>query len=184
MANLYLLRLRNKLRIEKGNSVQVGKGTRIRGTYISIKGENNRLVIKDGVKIRDSHIEINGDNCLIEIGENTLVGINSYLSAKEKNTKLIIGKECALSRDIKLMTSDGHAILHSGKRINPAENIHIMDHVWLAIGVTVLKGVTIGEGSIVGIHSVLTKSIKDNVIAAGNPAKVVKEEVTHDWSST
>lgn len=183
MANHFLLRLRNKLRIEKGNFVKIGKRTRIRGTFISITGKNNHLVIQDGVKIRNSHIEIRGENCLIEIGENTFVGVNSYISAKEKNTKLIIGKECALSKDIKLMTSDGHDILHAGKRINPAQNIHIMDHVWLAIGVTVLKGVTIGEGSIVGIHSVLTKSIKDHVIAVGNPAKVVKKQVTHNWSS-
>ena len=50
---------------------------------------------------------------------------------------------------------------YTGKKINPAGNIHVKDHVWLAIGVTVLKDVTIGKGSIVGIHSVLTKSIKD-----------------------
>ncbi|MFQ5543198.1 MAG: acyltransferase [Nitrospiria bacterium] len=171
--------MRNKVRIEKDNFFEIGEGTRIKGTFISIVGKNNCLMIKDKVKIRDSHIEIYGENCRIEIGSNTLVGHDSYLSAKEKNVNLVIGKACALSRNIKLMTSDGHDILQSGKRINQAKNIYIMDHVWLADNVTVLKGVTIGEGSIVGINSVITKSIKNNVLAAGNPAKVVKEQITH-----
>jgi acetyltransferase-like isoleucine patch superfamily enzyme len=180
MANQFLLRLRNKLRIERGNFVKIGKRTQLKGTFISITGKNNHLVIQDGVKIRNAHIEIIGENCLVEIGSNTIIGINSYISAKGKNTKLIIGKECAFSKYIKLMTSDGHDIFQAGKIINPARDIHIMDHVWLAIGVTVLKGVTVGEGSIVGLHSVLTKSVQDHVIAVGNPARVVKKQVTHN----
>lgn len=67
--------------------------------------------------------------------------------------------------------------MQSGERINQAKQIHIMDHVWLADGVTILKGVTVGTGSIVGINAVLTKSIGNNVIAAGNPAKVIKEQI-------
>jgi len=52
--------------------------------------------------------------------------------------------------------------------------------VWLADNVTILKGVEVAEGSIVGINSTLTKSISSNVIAVGNPAKVVKDGV--NWS--
>lgn len=177
MSNHFFLRIRNKIRVQSGNTISVGEKTRIRETSISIKGKNNRLVIKRGVKIRKATIEINGINCLIEIGENTLIGHNSYLSARERGIKLIIGQDCGLSRNVKLMTSDGHDIMHSEERINPAKDIRIMDHVWLADGVIILKGVTIGTGSIVGINSVLTKSIGENVIAAGNPAKIIKDEI-------
>lgn len=172
-----LLKIRNKVRVEPGNIIIVEDKAWIRESSIFIRGNNNQFIVKSGARVRKTTIEIIGENCLIEIGENTLVGHNSYLSAKERNIKLTIGKNCGLSRNVKLMTSDGHDILQSGKRINQAKKIHIMDHVWLADGVTILKGVTVGKGSIVGIDAVLTKSIGDNVIAAGNPAKVIKEGI-------
>ena len=83
-----------------------------------------------------------------------------------------------LSRNIKIMTSDGHDVLKEGERVNFAKNIEIGQSVWLADNVTVLKGVTIGNGSIVGINSTLTKSIGNNQVAAGVPAKVVSSKVS------
>jgi acetyltransferase-like isoleucine patch superfamily enzyme len=53
--------------------------------------------------------------------------------------------------------------------------IRICDHAWLGFDVLVLKGVTIGEGAIVGARSVVTKDVPPWTIAAGNPARVVKE---------
>jgi galactoside O-acetyltransferase len=53
--------------------------------------------------------------------------------------------------------------------------IRICDSAWLGFDVVVLKGVTIGEGAIVGARSVVTKDVPPWTIAAGNPARVVKE---------
>lgn len=53
--------------------------------------------------------------------------------------------------------------------------ILIKKNVWLGEGVKVLKGVTIGENSVIGAGSIVTKSIPDNVVAAGNPCKVIKQ---------
>lgn len=82
-----------------------------------------------------------------------------------------------LSRNAKLMTSDGHPIIQDGKIINSAKNITLGNHVWIADDVTILKGVEVGANSVVGIGSVLTKSISCGCVAAGNPAKVVKEGI-------
>ena len=51
---------------------------------------------------------------------------------------------------------------------------HIGENVFLGSNVVVLKGVNIGKNSVIGNNSVVTKSIPDNVIAAGNPARVIK----------
>lgn len=51
--------------------------------------------------------------------------------------------------------------------------------MWLGYGVIVMKGVTIGENSIIGMNSVVTKDIPANSIAAGSPAKVIKQ-LTND----
>ena len=52
--------------------------------------------------------------------------------------------------------------------------VKIGSNVWLGMNVVVLKGVTIGDSTIIGANSVVTKNIPENVIAAGQPAKIVK----------
>ena len=54
----------------------------------------------------------------------------------------------------------------------------IENHVWIGKNVTILKGVTIGEGAIIGAGSVVSKSIPPHCLAVGNPAKVIKENLT------
>ncbi|NOE08997.1 acyltransferase [Vibrio cholerae] len=173
-----IAKLRNKIRIKPNNSIQLGRNSRIRYCDIYVNGNNNQLIIHDGANLKGVSIELNGNNCLLEIGENCVIGENCFLSCRESGTKLVIGKECMFSRNVKLMTSDGHDILRDGKRINPAKSIYIGSHVWLADNVTILKGVSIGSGSIVGINSTVTHSVSDNSAAAGNPARVIADSIT------
>ena len=74
------------------------------------------------------------------------------------------------------MDSDGH-FLKSDMRntLNPPSmQVHIKQNVFLGDNVTVLKGVTIGENSVIGNGSIVTKDIPENTIAGGIPAKVIK----------
>lgn len=175
----WIEKLRNKIKIRPNNHIQVGKNTRIRYCDIFVNGENNQLIIHDGANLKGVSIELNGNNCRLEIGKNCVIGENCFFSSRENGTQLSIGDNCMFSRNIKVMTSDGHDILRNGKRINPAKNIHIGSHVWLADNVTVLKGISIGNGSIVGINSTVTHSIESNSIAAGNPARIITNAI--DW---
>jgi acetyltransferase-like isoleucine patch superfamily enzyme len=59
-------------------------------------------------------------------------------------------------------------------RSGQAKEIIIHDNVWLGAGAIVLKGVEIGENTVIGAASVVTKNIPANVIAAGNPCKVIR----------
>ena len=86
------------------------------------------------------------------------------------------------SRNSKIMTSDGHDILTNGVRINGAKDIVIGNNVWITDNVTVLKGVTVGDGAVLAINSTVTKDVPSNSIVAGNPARVVKEEI--EWKET
>ena len=173
-----LLSLRNKLKLKGNYSLDIAEGVRIRGCTIVIKGKNNLLRIASGVNLKDVQIEILGDDCVVSIDEGCVIGESCYLSARESGTQLTLGKNCMLSRNVKIMTSDGHNIMKSGQRINPAKSIKIGNHVWLADNVTVLKGVQVGDDCVVGINSTLTKSVSAGSIAAGAPAKVLVGGVT------
>jgi len=171
-------KIRNKVRIKGSVDLNISSNAKIANCDISIKGKNNSLVISDKVTVRHTQIEILGDNCSIFIGENCIIGHDCYLSAKEGKS-LIIKEECMLSRNVKLMTSDGHYIYKNDEIINYGLDITIENNVWLADNVTILKGVNIGSNSVIAINSTVTKNVPANSIAAGNPAKVVKEDV--DW---
>ena len=173
-------KIRNKIRIRGSNHkiiLEDGSKTNIKGSNISIKGYNHTLHIKKNTRIKNINIQITGKNCKIIIGNDVIIGYNSYISAREEGTVLEIDDGAMLSKSAKIMTADGHAIYENGKITNEARSIYIGKKVWIADNVTVLKGVSIGEGSIVGINSTLTKSIPNNVIAIGNPARVKKVNI-------
>lgn len=175
----FFQKIKNKIKISgENNKVLVDGAIKISKTKIVIKGSGNTLHIKNGVKINGSFIEIVGNDCQIIIGKNSIIGDGCYLSAKEESIKISLGEECMLSRNAKLMTSDGHPIVQNGQIINSAKNITLHERVWVADDVTILKGVEIGAGSVVGIGSILTKSIPAGSIAVGNPAKVIKENIS------
>lgn len=88
-----------------------------------------------------------------------------------------IGQGAHIADGVVIRDSDDHDIIRDNYvRTAP---IYIGDHVWIGHGVTILKGVTIGDGAIIGAGAVVTKDIPTKCIAAGNPAKVVRENA--EW---
>ena len=173
-----LQKLRNKIRVAQDTQLDIAKSAKIVHSSITVKGKNNSLIIDEGVRIYRSSLEIVGDNCLLHVGKNSMIGDDCYLSVKEDGKTLFIGQNCGFSRNVKLMTSDGHPIYQGEIRVNLAKDIVVEDDVWIADNVTVLKGVRIGKGSVVGINATVVKDIPSYSVAVGNPAKVVKENIT------
>tara|TARA_B110000881_G_C18303528_1_gene378244 strand:+ start:103 stop:621 length:519 start_codon:yes stop_codon:yes gene_type:complete len=86
-----------------------------------------------------------------------------------------IGNDCMLGPNVQLLTVS-HDV-DPIKRLNKTSyvnDIHIEHNVWLGAGVIVLAGVTIGENSVVGAGSVVTKNVPPNTMVVGNPAAVIK----------
>jgi maltose O-acetyltransferase len=74
-----------------------------------------------------------------------------------------------------IIDSDFHNVKDHNKE-GESREIIIEDDVWIGAKATILKGVKIGQGAVVAVGSVVTKDIPANAIAAGVPAKVIKEE--------
>ena len=58
------------------------------------------------------------------------------------------------------------------------QDVIIESNVWIGCNVTILKGVTIGDNAIVGAGSVVTKNVRPNTVVVGNPAKVIRENIS------
>jgi len=85
-----------------------------------------------------------------------------------------IGDGCMLAESVFITDADWHDQYH---RIYPGKRAPVVlcDNVWVGDRATICKGVRIGHNSIVGAAAVVTKDVPDNVIAAGNPARVIAE---------
>ncbi|GEO46156.1 sugar O-acetyltransferase [Companilactobacillus kimchii] len=109
----------------------------------------------------------------IFVGDRVFVNYNCVFS---DNGKITIGNDVRIAPNVGLYTVN-HAFdsEERAEGLQIYKPIEIKDKVWLGANVVVLPGVTIGEGSIVGAGSVVTKDIPASVIAAGNPCKVIRE---------
>lgn len=175
---------KSKIKISgEKNVLTLGKSVGLKNTDIVIRGNNNRICLGDNVKIYEyGKILIEGDNCEISIGSKSTIG-SGHIFCGEGNTKITIGQNCMLSREVFMNTSDFHSILdiNTEKRINPPQDILIEDHVWIGFNTTINKGTIMKKNSIVASRSVVSgKEYPPNVVLAGIPAKIVKENIT--WS--
>ena len=94
---------------------------------------------------------------------------------------IYIGDYVMIGPNVTIATA-GHPIEPSLRRQGMQYNmeVHIGNNVWLGAGVMILPGVTIGENSVIGAGSIVTKDIPANVVAVGNPCRILREIGEHD----
>ena len=161
------------------NIIEISGGVKIENPLIIMNGSNNRLLIGKNCRIRERTIfRIDGDYVTISIGDNTTLQHDDIMVAQHAD--IHVGKDCMFSNHIHIRSSDSHPIYNNetGEWINKDNEVNIGDHVWLAANCKILKGVTIDDGAVVGAHSVVTKTVPSNTIVAGNPARIVKSNIT------
>ncbi|RYL98459.1 acyltransferase [Sporolactobacillus sp. THM7-7] len=86
-----------------------------------------------------------------------------------------IGNNVAISENVTIRDSDNHSLIGQGHAVS--QPVTIGNHVWIGMNATILKGVTIGDGAVIAAGAVVTKDVPEGCLAAGVPAKVIKEGV-------
>lgn len=126
--------------------------------------------------------DLNNENkSSLIIGTQVLMGDNIHIVAQNK---VIIGDGCLLASKIFISDTNHGNILTSDPTSSPlippnqrpleTEPVIIGKNVWIGESVSILPGVTIGNGCIIGAHSVVTKDVPENSMVVGVPAKVIK----------
>ncbi|CAM3446599.1 sugar O-acetyltransferase [Isoptericola cucumis] len=114
----------------------------------------------------------------VDYGENLHVGartfVNYHLTALDV-APITIGEDCQIGPNVQLLTPT-HPVEPGPRRdkLEAALPITLGDNVWLGGGVIVCPGVTIGDNTVIGAGAVVTRDVPANVVAVGNPARVVR----------
>ena len=149
---------------------QVGTGTRILGPCSIFGGGNIRagdhLVVRSRPYIRVQIFVTPGAN--LRLGNNVFINQGARISCSEE---ISIGNGCQIGDECVIIDNDYHQVGQTSAKCAP---ICLEDNVWLGLRVIVLRGVTIGEGSVMAAGSVVTRSVPPYSFAAGVPARVIR----------
>ena len=166
---------------------QLGKGGAFfKPQYLKLFGSH--ISVDDFPTIigaRDANVQLTSWNIgdwkgELKIGKYCLITPGVRIMAAES---IEIGDACMFAHGAYISDADWHGIYDRSEPVGKTKPIILKDNVWIGDSAIVCKGVTIGENSIIGAGAVVTKNIPANVVAAGNPAKVVKNLDQGDFIS-
>lgn len=152
------------------------------GAVFDAKNKNSVWQLKGNIVFKGTAIFGNGtvvsvlENSKLIIGDKFSVGSNSKILCRKR---IEFGDSCLLSWNVTVMDTDFHEILNENNQIiNKPKSITIKDKVWIGCNVIILKGITIGKGSIIATNTVVSKSNeKENIIISGSKQQVIKENI-------
>lgn len=152
------------------------KGRMSIGQHLKINSNGFANVI--GGDTRTSFVVKKG--ALMQIGTNVRISNSAFYC----QTQIVIEDNVMIGGSCKIWDSDFHPIDPDIRKVTPNEHystrpIHIKESAFIGGCSIILKGVTIGKNAVVGAGSVVSKSIPDNEIWAGNPARFIKKLETH-----
>jgi acetyltransferase-like isoleucine patch superfamily enzyme len=167
LARYVLLKLRHGRRLRTdgicficpGVKLEIGRGATLRiGRW---------AWIGHGAKIRVHEGEVS-------IGAKTVIGQECTISAYQH---VSIGRECIIADRVMLIDFD-HGVTEVDRPVRLQgiykRDVHVGHNVWMGYGACVLRGVTIGDNSIVGTSSVVTRDVPANAVIAGAPARLIR----------
>ena len=151
--------IRGKQYIDLGTSLTTGVGCRLEAFSLN-NSKHKRIIFGHDVQIND-YVHISAIE-KVEIGDGVLMASHIYIS--DNSHGIYDGSN-----------NDSSPLIPPKEREYIASPVKIGKNVWIGEGVIIMPGVEIGDGCIIGAHSVVNKNIKKYSIAVGAPAKVIKE---------
>jgi galactoside O-acetyltransferase len=140
--------------------------------------------------IVEANIHFEMEEAVVSIGKNTFIGGSSILCSK----KITIGDDVLISFGVTIVDHDSHSVQYSQRKNDvklwyngkkdwtnvKRSETRVQDKAWIGMHVIILKGVTVGEGAVVGAGSVVTKDVPPFTLVAGNPARIIRRLDGHD----
>ena len=172
-----------RLRLDRGARISVAPGGRLlighhvagapaslhmrRNARLSIHGRG-RVSVSRGARI------LILDNAQLEIGHETVIHYNATITCFKH---ISIDHHGAISWNTNIFDGNAHELIAGGIRHPRTKAVIIGNYVWIGAGATIM-GASIKDGSVVGAGSVVVSDVPSGVVVAGNPARVIKKDVS------
>lgn len=121
------------------------------------------------------HLDARSEFSIIEIEDNVVINNNCRFISEGEG--IFIGKDTVIGTNVEVIDSDFHDLAPESRRTGKpkTKKVIIGENVFIGSNAVILKGVTIGNNSIIANGAIVTKSVAENTICGGNPAKVIKK---------
>ena len=190
--SLYLsIRYGGVFLVARGTRLKFGAGAKVRlsrGAFFCIGfthfsptpaslnlGRGAEMVISGTTQImRGTRVYVNHGGRL-SFGSRSYVNDCSQLMCFEE---LSIGAGCSIAWNTNILDTNIHEITIDGTQHPRSSPVRIEDGVWIGTGATILPGVTVGAGAVIAAGSVVTKDVPPATLVGGNPAKVIRHNVS------
>lgn len=135
----------------------------------------NNVKIGNNVKIAKRCSVYGSMENILEIGDNSYIGMNTLLNGF--SAKLTIGKNVSIAQNVNIMTDSGPNASVEMQKFFPIEKKEIMigDDSWIGTGSIIMPGVTLGQFCVVAANSFVNKSFPEYSVVGGNPAKLIRK---------
>jgi galactoside O-acetyltransferase len=164
------------------DSLVVGRNSKI--DYWRLKGRGGRIAVGDDCLIH-CRIDFDAPSGTVTIGDRCFIGASHIVC----HSGVTIGHDVIMSWGITVVDHNSHAVEWEERKDDVAlwsrgrkdwthvkvAPVTIGDKAWIGFGASILKGVTIGEGAVVGAKSVVTRDIPAYAVVAGNPARIIRQ---------
>ncbi len=137
-------------------------------------GKKANVFVDEKTTMRSGAVINVFDNGQVNIGKNVLLNDRCEIYC---SCRIVIGNDTVISNNCVIRDSDIHKLMNENIDRPNSKEVVIGNNVWIGTNSIILKGVTIGDGAVIGAGSVVTKDVPANCLVAGNPAKVIRNNI-------
>lgn len=175
LLKLYYKRIFSNWQFSNSSSINLMKLRGGKGCSLSIGSQSIIL----------GHLHFEKADARIHVGSQSFIGKSRLIASSD----IFIGDNVLISWGVTVVDHNSHSVVYAERSLDVtnwidghknwenvvSEPIRINDKAWIGFNSIILKGITIGEGAIVGAGSVVTKDVPPWTIVGGNPAKIIRE---------
>lgn len=142
--------------------------------FIDDSSSINNVILGDGVKIAKRCSIFGSEKSILEIGDDTYIGMNSCINGFMANIK--IGRNVSIAQNVNIMADSGPNASDEMQKFYPLiyGEINIGDHSWIGANSVILPNVKLGKFCVVASNSMVNDSFDDYSVVGGNPARLIK----------